>query len=162
MENSLRPRVVQRDEPPEYSFFGRRTWFKATGEETGGTYGLVEHLIVPGDASTWHIHHAEDETFYVVEGTLAIGVGEERSMVGAGGYAFGPRGIPHGFRNEGSAAARVLLATPAGFERFVRALAVPIGPETPHPEATDMASSWPWPMSIELRSWGRSGNSRLP
>jgi hypothetical protein len=32
----------------------------------------------------------------------------------------------------------LLLATPAGFERFVRALAVPIGPETPHPEAPDM------------------------
>jgi hypothetical protein len=52
MEAALRPRVRKRDKAPEYSFFGRRTWFKATGEETGGAYGLLEHLIAPGDAST--------------------------------------------------------------------------------------------------------------
>src|SRR6188472_751175 len=109
MEAALRARVVQRDEAPEYSFFGRRTWFKATGEETGGSYGLLEQLIAPGDATTWHIHHAEDETFYVVEGTLTVRVGEERFTVGTGGYAFGPRGIPHGFRNAGAIPARVLL-----------------------------------------------------
>src|SRR5687767_6687574 len=125
METALRPRSEQRDEAPEYSFFGRRTWFKATGEETGGAYGLLEHLIAPGDASTWHIHHAEDETFYVVEGTMTIRVGVEWFRVGPGGYAFGPRGVPHGFRNEGATSARMLLMTnPAGFERFVRALAV--------------------------------------
>jgi mannose-6-phosphate isomerase-like protein (cupin superfamily) len=139
METALRPRVVHRDEAPEYSFFGRRTWFKATSEETGGAYGLLEHLLPPGDASTWHIHHTEDETFYVVEGTMTIGVGEERITVGPGGYAFGPRGIPHGFRNAGSTPARVLLmATPAGFERFVRALAVPVEPGVPHPVPPDM------------------------
>jgi mannose-6-phosphate isomerase-like protein (cupin superfamily) len=138
METTLRPRVVQRDEAPEYRFFGRGTWFKATGEETGGAYGLLEHLIAPGDASTWHIHHAEDETFYVVEGTLTIGVGEDRFTVGPGGYAFGPRGIPHGFRNAGTTSARVLLMTnPAGFERFVRALAVPVTPGVPPPLPPD-------------------------
>jgi mannose-6-phosphate isomerase-like protein (cupin superfamily) len=139
MEAALRPRVVQRDEAPEYSFFGRRTWFKATGEETDGAYGLLEQLIAPGDATTWHIHHAEDETFYVVEGTIIIRVGEERFTVGPGGYAFGPRGIPHGFRNAGATPARVLLmANPAGFERFVRALAVPVRPGAPHPVPPDM------------------------
>jgi mannose-6-phosphate isomerase-like protein (cupin superfamily) len=139
MEAALRPRVVQRDEAPEYRFFGRRTWFKATGEETGGDYGLLEHLIAPGDASTWHVHHAEDETFYVVAGRLTVGVGEERFAVGPGGYAFGPRGIPHGFRNDAATPARVLLmATPAGFERFVRALAVPVEPGVPDPVSPDM------------------------
>ena len=140
MEAALRPRVVQRDEAPEYSFFGRRTWFKATGEETGGAYGLIEQLIAPGDATTWHIHHAEDESFYVVAGTITVRIGEERFTVGPGGYAFGPRGIPHGFRNTGGTPVRVLLlATPAGFfERFVRALAVPVEPGAPHPAAPDL------------------------
>ena len=92
MEAALRPRVVQRDEAPEYSFFGRRTWFKATGEETGGAYGLLEQLIAPGDATTWHIHHAEDETFYVVAGTITVRVGEERFTVGPGGTPSGRAG----------------------------------------------------------------------
>jgi mannose-6-phosphate isomerase-like protein (cupin superfamily) len=139
MEAALRPRVVQRDQAPEFSFFGRRTWIKATGEDTGGAYGLLEHIIAPGDASTWHIHHAEDETFYVVEGTMTIGVGKERFTVGPGGYAFGPRGIPHGFRNAGAVPARVLLmANPAGFEQFIRALAVPVVSGAQHPVPPDM------------------------
>ena len=139
METALRPRVVQRDEAPEYSFFGSRTWFTATGEETGGAYGLLEQVIAPGAASPWHLHHAEDETFYVLEGTMTFRVGEERFTVGPGGYVFGPRAIPHGFRNAGATPARMLLmATPAGFERFVRALAVPAGPGALPPGPPDM------------------------
>lgn len=139
METALRPRVVQRDEAPEYSFLGTPTWFKATGEETGGAYGLLEHLIAPGDDSPWHLHQVEDETFYVVEGTMIFRVGEELFTVGPGGYVFGPRGIPHGFRNAGATPARMLLmATPAGFERFVRALVVPAGLGSPPPGPPDM------------------------
>jgi glyoxylate utilization-related uncharacterized protein len=72
----------------------------------------------------------EDETFYVVEGAMIVRVGEEQFTVGPGRYVFGPRGIPHGFRNAG--------VTPAGFERFVRDLAVPVGPGVPHSVPPDM------------------------
>jgi hypothetical protein len=42
------------------------------------------------------------------------------SKAGPGGYVFGPRKIPHGFKATGTAPARMLLlCAPAGFERFV-------------------------------------------
>ena len=52
--------------------------------------------------------------------------GDDRLSAGAGTWIWGPRGIPHGFRVEGSAPARLLLfATPAGFEQFVIDLGEP-------------------------------------
>jgi hypothetical protein len=48
-------------------------------------------------------------------------------MAGPGDFVYGPRDIPHGFRVIGTAPARMLLmCAPAGFERFVRDLSMPL------------------------------------
>jgi uncharacterized cupin superfamily protein len=38
---------------------------KATGEQTGGAFGLVDNLPPAGFASPYHVHRNEDESFYV-------------------------------------------------------------------------------------------------
>jgi quercetin dioxygenase-like cupin family protein len=82
--------------------------------------GIVEHLIPPGFASPYHVHHAEDESFYIIDGTVRFVSGEGSWLAGPGSFAFLPRDIPHGFQVEGDETARVLLfVTPAGFEQFV-------------------------------------------
>ena len=43
---------------------------KSTGESTNGAFGLIEQLIPAGFASPYHIHHLEDEAFYVLEGEV--------------------------------------------------------------------------------------------
>lgn len=126
MENQLSPRTINRDEAPEYYFFGSRTWFTATGDQTGGAYGLIEHVVPPGAGSPWHVHHAEDETFFIIEGELTFRVGDEPIKAVPDTYLFAPREIPHGFRNDGASDVHMLvMATPAGFEQFVLGLAVP-------------------------------------
>ncbi len=54
---------------------GRSTWvvgdrytIKASGEETGGTFALIEALVTPGNGPPPHIHNREDEAFYILEG----------------------------------------------------------------------------------------------
>jgi quercetin dioxygenase-like cupin family protein len=113
-------------------FLGAETWVRATSEQTSGALGLVEHILEPGFASPYHLHHNEDEAFYVLEGQLRF-VSEGRSwVVGAGGFAFLPREIPHGFRVEGDTTARcLLLVTPGGFEGFVAELSQPEPPTIP-------------------------------
>lgn len=140
METTLRPRALDREAGEALWFFGGRTWLTATGAETGGAYGLIEQVMPPGTGSPWHRHHAEDESFYVVEGTLTFLIGAERITAGPGSYVFGPRGIPHGFRVEGERPARFLLmVTPAGFEEFVVALGEPAtGPGFPPAAPPDM------------------------
>lgn len=99
---------------------------RARGEETGGMFALVEELCPPGYATPLHTHHREDEGWYVLEGRVTLFRGDERIEAGPGSHAFGPRGVPHGFRVEGAEPARVLVWTsPAGFERFIAEMGSP-------------------------------------
>jgi quercetin dioxygenase-like cupin family protein len=105
---------------------GEARWFltnhmtlKATADETGGGFGLVESLIAPGSSPPLHIHHGEDESFYVLEGELTFRVGDETFEGGPGTFVFLPRDIPHTFVVEGGRPARLLtLLTPGGSERM--------------------------------------------
>jgi quercetin dioxygenase-like cupin family protein len=69
-----------------------------------------------------HIHHREDEAFYVLEGEMTFHVGGERLATRAGSLVFLPRDVPHSFTVDGTGEARVLqLASPPGIEAFFRA-----------------------------------------
>jgi len=105
---------------------GEASWFltnhmtlKATKDETGGGFGLVESLIAAGSSPPLHVHHGEDESFYVLEGELTFRAGDETFEVEPGSFVFLPRDLPHTFVVEGDAPARLLtLLTPGGGERF--------------------------------------------
>jgi quercetin dioxygenase-like cupin family protein len=134
MEKTLTPPyAVKREEAAVMWFLGGvRTHVLATAEQTGGAFGLVEHVIPAGDGSPWHVHHAEDEAFYVVEGEMTFRCGDQKLRAGPGTFVFGPRGIPHGFRVEGSQPARLLLmCTPGGFEHFIIDLSESTPPSGP-------------------------------
>ena len=97
------------------------TWIRASGGTTAGRLSLVEHIVPAGSASPWHVHLSEDESFYVASGAISVKVeGHSRVHIGAGGFAFGPRGVPHGFRIESDGPARILLMTGGpGFADFI-------------------------------------------
>jgi quercetin dioxygenase-like cupin family protein len=89
------------------------------GRDTGGLHA-VQLDLPSGEGSPWHVHHEEDEWFYVIAGELEVLVGEERVRAGTGDLAFGPRDVPHGFRVTSSSPARVLLLTVGGrFSDFI-------------------------------------------
>jgi uncharacterized RmlC-like cupin family protein len=69
----------------------------------------------------------------VLQGEYRFQAGDEKFRVSAGGMAFGPRGVPHGFQNLGDETARLLIiTTPAGLERFFEDFAaLPPGPLDP-------------------------------
>lgn len=126
---------------------GEAVWFLGTlaiimtsGEQSGEAISVSEHLAPAGFGPPPHIHHQEDEAIYVLAGTVSGFVGEQSFLAGPGGYAFLPRGLPHGWRVEGDVPARMLVVTtPAGFERFVRESGQPAGaltiPDAPIGEA---------------------------
>lgn len=115
----LQPRVNAANEPPIY-FLGLPTIVRATGQTTGGGFGLVEQVMPAGFSSPYHTHHLEDEAFYVLEGKMAFVCDGNWTIAGPGTYVFGPRNIPHGFKVLGNAPARMLLlCSPGGFEQFV-------------------------------------------
>ncbi len=120
IKSALQPYMNTREDPA-FRFLGVPTLMRSTGETSGGAFGLLEHWSMPPDfGSPYHVHHLEDEAFYVLEGEMAFICNGKWVKGGPGTYVFGPREIPHGFKVIGTAPARMLLmCSPAGFERFV-------------------------------------------
>src|ERR1700712_3177669 len=49
----------------------------------------------PGAGSPLHVHHREDEWFYVIEGSVTFWVGGQVFEAGPGAFVYGPRETPH-------------------------------------------------------------------
>ncbi len=112
-------RYVPAETGPAYWGPGERMTFLITGKETGGAFFLAEISVPPGGGPPPHIHSREDESFQVLEGSLAVQVGGDTITASAGDFVYLPRGIAHGFRNNGDGYAKALvLTTPAGLEDF--------------------------------------------
>lgn len=113
---------------------GRAVWyggylltFLATGEETGGSYALVEELGRKGLSTEppLHVHTREEESFYLIEGEMAFYVGDGVVPAPAGTLIVLPRGVPHRFEIVSEEVRLLNLITPAGFEGFFRELSEP-------------------------------------
>ncbi len=80
------------------------------GDEPGEDYDIIEFAVPtePGVVPL-HVHHDNDEGFYVLEGELQLQIGDSRHRLTAGSYAYGPRGVPHAYRNVGDGPVRMLV-----------------------------------------------------
>ena len=117
MDMGTQPYALAREEGQAVWFLGTLVIVKATNEQTGGAFGLIDNVMPAGFASPYHMHRNEDESSR--GGEMTFYVGDERVKAGAGAFVYGPRGVPHGFEVEGTAPARILLQNyPAGFEGF--------------------------------------------
>ncbi len=115
-----KPYLLSNEEGQFLQSMGALISVKATSEQTGGVFNLLDVTCPPGFATPLHIHYAEDVAVFVLEGALALFWGNEKKEASVGSYFFQPRGTPHGFRAEGSVPARILYMTiPAGLDRFV-------------------------------------------
>ena len=86
---------------------------KASGNETGGIFSLLEADEPPGFGPPLHIHHDAAEAFYVLEGEYIIFIEGREVSCRAGSFIFIPAGIPHGFRVGKIASRKLIFYTPA-------------------------------------------------
>ena len=116
-------------------FLHNRVRIHISGLETDGAFALLESTGPAGDHTPLHVHHLDDEGFYVIEGELTLWVGDAMHVLRAGEGILAPRGVPHTVRVGDSEARWLVTSTPAGFEAFVRALGTPEPPTSmPTPE----------------------------
>lgn len=114
---------------------------RATTEDTGGLYSVWEMWITADGNPPPHVHQDEDEAFLVLEGTVDVTVGGVTESIGPGGFAFAPRGVPHGFAITSDVARLVLIATPGGAEQFFRQAGEPADDMVlPVPQPPDVAA----------------------
>jgi quercetin dioxygenase-like cupin family protein len=99
--------------------------FLATGEDTLGRFALIEAVARRGNVPPPHIHHREDEIFYVLEGEIVVSVGDRTIKGTAGTMVFLPRDVPHSFTIESEQGRMLILLTPAGLEEWFKEFSVP-------------------------------------
>jgi len=131
---SLVPKLVPPGEGKRLQILAETGFIKLSGAETAGLYAVMEGWTPPGAGPPMHRHSREEETFYVLEGEYEFTVGDQKLRAPAGSLIFGPRHIPHTFRNIGKSPARMLIfAQPAGIEHFFEELSdlVLAGPLNP-------------------------------
>jgi quercetin dioxygenase-like cupin family protein len=141
MISELLLRSVSTTDGPAYWFLNGLNILMATTESTGGAFSLVHHTAPPGHATPYHLHHIEDEAFFVLGGEFTFVCEGKKTVLGPGGYIFLPRNIPHGIRCTSSAPSTMLiLATPGtGFVGMMTEMATPAEQRTlPVPTAPDI------------------------
>lgn len=88
-----------------------------------GELGLVHIRHAAGEMPPLHVHHGEDEGFYVIDGSLTLYLPGESVELGAGDFYLAPRGVPHTFESGPDGAELLVPSVPSGFARFVEAVA---------------------------------------
>ena len=99
--------------------------FLATGEDTHGQFALIEAVARKGNVPPPHIHHREDEIFYVLEGEVVVSVGDRTINGTPGTMVFLPRDVAHSFTIESEQSRMLILLTPAGLEGWFKEFSVP-------------------------------------
>jgi quercetin dioxygenase-like cupin family protein len=118
--------ALARNEGEAFWLLGMLQTVKIGQADTAGAYGMLEIVVPPGLGSPWHVHPEEDEWFYVLEGNLTVYVADARLDLTAGGFAFGPKAVPHTFMAAGPEPVRALVGfAPMQFEGFMREVGQP-------------------------------------
>ncbi|BAT52016.1 cupin 2 domain-containing protein [Nostoc sp. NIES-3756] len=112
-------KVVQPGDGKTYLVLGDLFTILATGEETGGAYGLVETLMRPQGFIPPHIHDDMDEVHYILDGEVEYQIDERTVLATPGTFIHIFRGQCHSFKNVGLKPAKsISWVTPAGGEQF--------------------------------------------
>ena len=121
---------------------GRAWWFatdlyiaKCVSEDTDGAFTLHEVTSPPQSPIGPHIHHREDEIYYVLEGEFEF-LDEDRTFTaGAGSMVYLPKDRLHSHRNPADVPAKALvLHTSAGVEKWLEEAGKPAtDPTSPPP-----------------------------
>ena len=119
-----RPPVVLRPgEGRSYPMGRIAAVFKADGAETQGKYSVSEWWLEPNTKGPGPHSHAEDDLFYVLEGTMSVLVGEVWRDAAPGSFILVPGGTMHDFENRGFVRAGVLnFSIPGEFEPHMPAI----------------------------------------
>ncbi len=141
---------------------GRALWWvtdlyiaKRVSEDTDGVFTLFEVTAAPQSPPAPHIHHREDETYYVLEGEFEFLDQDRTFRAGAGSLVYLPKDRLHSHRNPTDVPAKALvLYTPAGnIEKFVEETGKPARDPTslpPPPEEAEIERM----VSIALEKYG--------
>ncbi|HEY2637453.1 MAG TPA: cupin domain-containing protein [Solirubrobacteraceae bacterium] len=98
---------------------GNVEFLARTADTPRFTFGIIE--IAPGRVLEAHVHHEEDDAFYIIEGEMTFFFGDgAEAAAPPGTFVLVPPEVEHGFRNDGDVPVRMFnIHAPAGFDRRI-------------------------------------------
>jgi mannose-6-phosphate isomerase-like protein (cupin superfamily) len=131
--------VVEHDDAEALWELGLLAFIKGDSDRTANTFCLVEFVEGPDFATPLHVHHTQDEVFYVLEGTMHGVCDDVEWFAHKGAYVWLPKGSIHGWAVYGGVPARTLAITmPGGFDKFVRETGEPAREMTLPPASVEV------------------------
>ena len=89
--------------------------FKVSGPDTNGGLFIFEQVSLRKGGPPRHLHHRQEEWFYVMDGEYIFEVGEERMRLRPGDSLLAPRKVPHVWAYAGEAPGKISIGfQPAG------------------------------------------------
>ena len=134
--NSPIPFSSNRQDAPAYWQVDILWLLLATGEQTGGTYSLIEEFCPKNSGPPPH-YHDQDEAFHVLEGEITFQAGDRTLKAADGFFVSIPRGTIHSFRVDSEVAHILNFYTPAGFEQTIVELGQPALARSLPPKGVD-------------------------
>jgi mannose-6-phosphate isomerase-like protein (cupin superfamily) len=131
------PTTTRAGEGEAMWWFAALAEVKVTADDTGGLLSVIEVTEPPNSVAPLHVHHREDEAFWILEGSATFEVGGEIIEAHAGDFVFGPRDIPHRYTVGDGGCRMLFILTPGGFENLVRGMSVPAATRTLPPPPSD-------------------------
>ena len=116
---------------------------KATGDDTGAAFSLLEATEPAGFGPPMHIHHDAAEAFYVLDGEYIVFLEEREYVCPTGSFIYIPAGLRHGFRVGNVPSRKLNLYSPAAMVGYFDELKLLLA--TPEPDAArldEMASRY--------------------
>ena len=117
------------EEGKAFWFLGALVIIMLTSEQTENAFALQISTQPPGSGPPPHLHHKQDETLHILEGTATITCGDQTWSASPGDYVFLPRGIVHTLKAGEATPLKLEIITspggPLGFEHFIEEMGEP-------------------------------------
>jgi mannose-6-phosphate isomerase-like protein (cupin superfamily) len=125
------PFVLKKGEGQSVWSLGGRFTLKVAEADADKRFSLVEALAFRSTEPPLHIHHNEDEAWYILDGQMTFYVGDEVLEAKAGTFVYAPSGLAHTFTVDVEPTRVLVFASPAGFEHFALELGEPATSDKP-------------------------------
>jgi len=114
-----------------------------SSKDTGGDLCIYNTIRYEKGGPLLHLHHFQDEWFYVIKGEFIVRVGDELLNLKPGDSAFAPRMVPHAFAkiNEDTAQMLVLFQPAGSMEDFFKQMSK-LGSSIPNDQEHILKDLW--------------------
>jgi mannose-6-phosphate isomerase-like protein (cupin superfamily) len=113
------PLNVERGDGRLIDIYSNEISIKISSRDTGGEYTVFESWTEPLSGPPLHLHHEQDECWYILEGHYRFQVDGKDLYASNGDTVLAPRGTRHTFQCIGTTPGRLLTTViPGGLDLF--------------------------------------------